>query len=313
MSRQWIGVDVSKRHLDAAARPAGTHKRFANDQEGHAELITWLAQFSDCHVVMEPTGGYERAFVRALLERGVVFSVVNPRQVRDFAKATGKLAKTDTIDAHAIAHFGEAIQPEVRAQPDDATAEIEALLNRRRQLVDMRTMESNRRQLASRPIKLRIEATMKFLNDQIEEIDRELDDQIRKSPRWREHEDLLTSVPGVGPITARTLTAMLPELGTISRKKIAALVGVAPFNHDSGDSGRKRRIRGGRGAVRHVLFMAASVAARFNPVISQVYARLIAAGKAPKVALVACMRKLLTILNAMVRNNQPWALAAQSA
>ena len=310
---QWIGVDVSKKHLDVAARPTGLYTRFSNDEEGQLGFVKWLAQFGDCHVVMEPTGGYERALMRVLLEGGVVFSVVNARQVRDFAKATGKLAKTDKIDAHVIAHFGEAIQPEVRAQPDDATAVIEALLQRRRQLIDFRTMETNRRQLASPSIRPSIEATVKFLNERIDELDRDLDDRIRNSPRWREHEDLLTSVPGVGPITARTLTAMLPELGTMNRKKIAALVGLAPFNDDSGDSGRRRHIRGGRSAVRHVLYMAALVAVRFNPVFSIAYARLISAGKAPKVALVACMRKLLVVLNAMVRDKKPWALAAETA
>jgi transposase len=307
MTIEWIGVDISKTQLDVAARPSGQHRQYANDREGRRALVKWLSQFGSCHVVMEPTGGYERAFTRTLLESRIVFSVVNARQIRDFAKATGKLAKTDKIDAHVIAHFGEAIQPEARALADEETAEIEALLSRRRQLIDMRTMETNRRQLASAPIRARIDASVDFLNQQIEEIDKELDDRIRKSPRWREHEDLLTSVPGVGPITARTMTAMLPELGTLNRKQIAALVGVAPFNDDSGDSSRRRRIRGGRAAVRQVLYMATVASLRFNPAIKALYNRLIAAGKPAKVALVACMRKLLTILNAMVRANRPWA------
>jgi transposase len=212
-----------------------------------------------------------------------------------------------------IAHFGEAIQPEVRVLPDDATSEIETLLQRRRQLIDMRTMETNRKQLASPSMRLRIERSVKFLNVQIEEIDRELDDRIKKSPRWREHEELLTSVPGIGSITARTLTAMLPELGRLDRKRIAALVGVAPFNCDSGENAGKRRIRGGRSAVRSVLYMAAVSASQHNPIIQGFYKRLILKGKSPKVALTACMRKLLVTLNAMVRSNKSWELAAQNA
>jgi transposase len=310
MTMQWIGVDVSKKHLDVAARPSGLHARFANDEEGRLQLVAWVQQFGPSHVVMEPTGGYERAFMRVLVEHNVVFSVVNARQIRDFAKATGKLAKTDKLDAHVIAHFGEAIQPEVRAQTDEETAEIEALLHRRRQLIDMRTMETNRRQLANSAVRKRIESSIEFLNKQINEIDDELNGRIRKSPRWREHEDLLTSVPGVGPITARTMTAMLPELGKLNRKKIAALVGLAPFNDESGESRGKRHIRGGRAAVRHVLYMAAISAVRCNPVIAALYGRLQAAGKSHKVALVACMRKLLTILNAMARTDKAWALPA---
>jgi transposase len=306
MTTEWIGVDISKKQLDVAARPSGQHRQYANDREGRRALVKWLSEFSSCHVVMEPTGGYERAFMRELLESRIVFSVVNARQIRDFAKATGKLAKTDKIDADVIAHFGEAIQPEARALPDEKTAEIEALLSRRRQLIDMRTMETNRRELASAPIRKRIDASVVFLNKQIEEIDEDLDDRIRKSPRWREHEDLLTSVPGVGPITARTMTAMLPELGKLNRKQIAALVGLAPYNDDSGESGRPRHIRGGRAAVRQVLYMATVSSLRCNPVIGELYKRLTAAGKLAKVALVACMRKLLTILNAMVRTNRPW-------
>lgn len=313
VTTQWIGVDVSKKHLDVAARPAALHARFPNDEAGLRSVVKWLAQFDVCHVVMEPTGGYERHLTRVLLEAGVAFSVVNARQIRDFAKATGKLAKTDKIDAHVIAHFGEAIQPEIRTLPDDATAEIEALLQRRRQLVDMRTMETNRKQLASASIKSRIGVSVKFIDEQIDELDREIGDRIRKSPRWREHEDLLTSVPGVGPITARTLTAMLPELGRLNRKQIAALVGLAPFNSDSGDCAGKRHIRGGRAPVRSVLYMAAVSASQHNPLISSFYNRLVAKGKAPKIALTACMRKLLVILNAMVRSKTPWHLVAQNA
>lgn len=313
MATNWIGVDVSSKRLDVASRPQGERLHFSNDEVGLAGLVEWLKQRGDCHVVMEPTGGYERPLTRALLDAGVMFSVVNARQIRDFAKATGKLAKTDAIDADVIAHFGQAVGPGSRTQPDESTREIEALLQRRRQLIDMRTMESNRKRLAAKHIRHRIDASIKFIDEQIEEIDRELDAQIRNSPRWREHEDLLTSVPGVGLITARTITAMLPELGKLNRKQIAALVGVAPFNDESGESNRRRHIRGGRAAVRHVLYMAALTATRYNPVIAALHARLVAAGKAPKVALIACMRKLLVILNAMVRNQVAWNATLKTA
>lgn len=307
---QWIGVDVCKSHLDVAARPSGQQARFANDEAGRQKLSLWLGQWPQCHVVMEPTGGYERALMRVLLERQILFSVVNARQIRDFARATGKLAKTDRLDAQVIAHFGEALTPAPRPLPDESTTHLEALLGRRRQLVDMRVMETNRRQLATPAISLRIEQSLDFLRQQIQQIDEELDQLIKNSPGWREHENLLTSVPGVGPVTARTLTAMLPELGKLSRKQIAALVGVAPFNRDSGFSMGKRSIRGGRGPVRHVLYMASVSACRHNPVLVAMYLRLRAAGKAAKVALVACMRKLLTILNAMARDNATWQGAA---
>lgn len=310
---QWIGIDISKDFLDVAARPADQQSRFTNDDSGRQQLLEWLKQWSLCHVVMEPTGGYERALTRGLLENHIMFSVVNARQIRDFARATGKLAKTDRIDAQLIAHFGEAIKPQPRPGLDDSTAHLEALLSRRRQLVDMRVMETNRRPLATAAIRLKLDLSIAFLVEQIKQLDDELDQQIKSSPRWREHENLLTSVPGVGPVTARTMTAMLPELGKLNRKQIAALVGLAPFNQDSGSSVRKRHIRGGRGAVRHVLYMAALSGAYHNPVLSQLYTRLTTAGKLHKVALVACMRKLLTILNAMVRSQKSWQFVTKTA
>jgi len=303
---QWIGIDVSKAHLDAAARPSENTARFTNDPQGHQALGRWLQQQGPCHVVLEPTGGYERALTRALLEHKVAFSVVNARQIRDFARATGRLAKTDRLDAQAIAHFGQALQPLPTQSLDESTQELEALLVRRRQLVDMRVMEQNRRPLASRHIRPRIEESIRFLTAQLEQLDQELDQNIRQSPRWREHEDLLTSVPGVGPVTARTMMTMLPELGKLSRKQIAALVGVAPVAHDSGAHRGRRCIRGGRAAVRHVLYMAAVSSAKHNPTLKALYERLRLAGKQAKVALVACMRKLLTILNALVRDQKPW-------
>lgn len=305
---QWIGIDVSKAHLDVAARPAEKTARFANDPEGHQALCRWVADLGEAHVVLEPTGGYERVLLRALLEHKVPFSVVNARQIRDFARATGKLAKTDRLDAQVIAHFGEALKPLPTGSMDPSTQELEALLQRRRQLVDMRVMEQNRRPLALRSMRSRIDQCIRFLTEQLEQLDEELDQRIRNSPHWKEHEELLTSVPGVGPITARTMLAMLPELGTLGRKQIAALVGVAPVAHDSGMQRGQRHIRGGRGAVRHVLYMAAVSAAKHNPVLKALYERLLEAKKLPKVALVACMRKLLTILNALMRDQKPWLL-----
>lgn len=310
---QWVGIDVSKAQLDVATRPIESRARFSNDSEGHLALGRWLAQQGSCHVILEPTGGYERSLVRALLEHQVPFSVVNARQIRDFARATGKLAKTDGLDARVMAHFGEAIKPLPQGSLDESTQYIEALLLRRRQLVEMRVMEGNRRTLAPARIRPRIEQSLRFLTTQIEALDQELDQHIRSSPRWREHEELLTSVPGVGPVTARTMGAMLPELGKLSRKQIAALVGVAPIARDSGTMSGKRHISGGRAAVRHVLYMAAVSATRHNPVLRLLYERLLAVGKLPKVALVACMRKLLTILNSMVRHQARWHFSPQSA
>jgi transposase len=309
---QWIGIDVSKDHLDVYARPSGEACRLGNDDSGRKALRKWLMRYADCHVVMEPTGGYERALVRELFEAKILFSVVNARQIRDFARATGRLAKTDRIDAQVIAHFGEAVKPQPRTEGDPHAELMEALLVRRRQLIEMRVMESNRKPLASTVIRPRIDQVIATLNAQIEQIDQELEQLIKQSPAWREHEDLLVSVPGVGPVTARTMSAMLPELGTLDRKQIAALVGVAPFNQDSGLCKGKRRIRGGRGAVRDVLYMAALSGSVHNPVLKSLYARLSAAGKQHKVALVACMRKLLTILNAIVRDRKPWQFSAQT-
>jgi transposase len=302
----WIGIDVSKDRLDVYARPSGEAAQFDNDDSGRKALRKWLVRYADCHVIMEPTGGYERALVRELFEAKIVFSVVNARQIRDFARATGRLAKTDKIDAQIIAHFGEAIKPQPRTQLDPHAELLEALVVRRRQLIDMRVMESNRRGLAANALKPRIDQHVADLNAQIAQIDDELDTLIKQSPAWREHEDLLTSVPGIGAVTARTLSTMLPELGKLDRKQIAALVGLAPFNHDSGLHKGKRHCRGGRYAVRAVLYMATLTATQFNPVIRQMYERLIAGGKLFKVAMTACMRRLICILNAMVRDQKPW-------
>jgi transposase len=277
-----------------------------NDEKGRAEVCKRLGKLHPDRVVLEPTGGYEQGIVQALARAKLPVVVVNARQTRDFAKALGKLAKTDQIDADVLAHFGEAVRPEVRALPDEAHRELEALVNRRRQLVDMRSAEIKRKQTAPAVVHPSIELMIEFLTRQIDDVDRDLHGLIRRTPAWREADDLLQSVPGVGPVLSSTLTALVPELGKLNRKQIAALVGVAPFNRDSGLGERKRVIWGGRAPVRAVLYMAASVARRYNPAIRRFYDRLLEMGKPRPVVLVACMRKLLTLLNAVARDCRPW-------
>jgi transposase len=307
----FVGIDVSKQVLDVALRPEGTLFRVSNDEEGWATLVTRLTTVAPSLIVLEATGGYERSVVAALALARLSVVVVNPRQVRDFAKATGKLAKTDAIDASVLAHFGDAVRPEPRPIQDDSLLALAELLTRRRQLVEMITAETNRMHMVRDPaLRKSVFKHVQWLKRQLDEIDQELDSSLKKLPLWREREQLLRSVPGIGPVTARTLLAELPELGTLDHRKIAALVGVAPLNRDSGASIRgKRRIWGGRATVRAALYMAALVATRHNPTIRATYRRLLQAGKPKKVALVACMRKLLTALNAMVRTNTPWTLA----
>lgn len=301
-----VGIDVSKAHLDVAVRPTNETFKVTNDEKGHAELLKRLKKMALERIVLEPTGGYETAVVRVLVAAKFPVVVVNARQVRDFAKATGRLAKTDAIDADVLAHFGEALKPEIRPLANEAQRELEALVSRRRQLVDMRSAEAKRKETAPRVVHPSIDDVIEFLTKQIDDVDNDLHKLIRNTPAWRESDDLLQSVPGIGVVTSTTMTALVPELGTLNRKQIAALVGVAPYNDDSGRGERKRKTWGGRSPVRAVLYMATSVARRFNPVIAGFYDRLIAAGKAPKVALVACMRKLLTMLNAMVRDRRAW-------
>jgi len=257
-------------------------------------------------IVLEASGGYETLVVQALASAKLPVVVVNARQVRQFAQATGRLAKTDRIDADVIAHFGEAVQPAIRPLPDDAHRQLEALVSRRRQLVEMRADELKRKQTAPPVVHPNLDAVIEFLTKQIDDIDGDLQVLVRSSPAWREADDLLQSVPGVGPVLAITLTALLPELGTLSRKQIAALVGVAPFNNESGKRDGKRTIWGGRAPVRAVLYMAALAARRCNTMLKAVYERLVDRGKTQKVALVACMRKLLVALNAMVRDRRAW-------
>jgi len=303
----FIGIDVSKARLDVCARPGGRVWKVNNDEAGIAQLVGEVAELRPALVVMEPTGGFEMPAAAALAVAGIPLAVVNARQVRDFAKAVGKLAKTDVIDAEVLARFGEAVRPEPRGMPDEQTQELSAQLTRRRQIVEMLTAETNR-MYAARVEKLRkrIYAHVKWLRQQLKDADDDIDRHLRETPIWREKDDLLQSVPGVGRVLSRTLLAELPELGTLDRREIAALVGVAPINRDSGTSHRKRVTWGGRAVVRAPLYMAALVATRHNPIIRTTYERLLAAGKAKKLALVACMRKLLVILNAIVRDRRPW-------
>lgn len=303
-----VGVDVSKDRLDVAVRPSGEAFSVANTEDGHKELRKRLLKLRPARVVLEPTGGYETAVVQILIAAKLPVVVVNARQVRNFAQALGRLAKTDRIDADVLAHFAQALRPEIRALPQQALRELEALVSRRRQLVDMRAAEIKRRQTAPPAVHPNIDAHVEFLSRQIDDLDDELKKQIRTSPAWREADELFQSVPGVGPVLSSTLLAFVPELGQLDRKQIAALIGVAPFNNDSGNGQRKRMIWGGRAPVRAVLYMAASAARRFNPPIAALYERLLERGKQPKVAIVACMRKLLTILNAIKRDGRAWAL-----
>jgi transposase len=313
MSTQGMvaGIDVSKDWLDVAL--GSESLRVPNEAQGVAGLIERLRKLEVELVVMEATGGYETQAASAIAGAGLKLAVVNPRQVRDFAKATGRLAKSDRIDAHVIAAFGQAIEPEIVRLPDEQARELQDLLLRRSQLVGMRVQESNRLALMQGAMRKQIKSHIAWLDRAIDEVNTDLTARLRQSPAWCEKDELLQSFKGVGPITSGTLMTSLPELGALDRRAIAALVGVAPFNRDSGAFRGRRAIWGGRAHVRHILFMAAISAIRSNPVIKAFYERLIARGKPHKVAVIACMRKMLTILNAMLRSNTPWTPAVQGA
>ena len=302
----FVGIDVSKARLDVGVRPSDERTSVPYDAHGITTLIAQLTQVQPTRIVMEATGGLERLLLRALVDAALPVIVVNPRQVRDFAQATGQWAKTDTLDAQVLARFAEVIQPSLRVIPDAQTQELAALLARRRQVLAMQGAEQHRLDRAPDRVRKRIEVHVRWLRDELARLDADLDDLIQQSPVWRTREELLQSVPGIGPVMSRTVLAELPELGLLNRKQIAALVGVAPFNRDSGQLRGHRTIWGGRASVRRVLYMAALVATRWNPVIRLFYQRLRTAGKAPKVALVAAMRTLLTMLNAMVHTGTPW-------
>jgi transposase len=300
------GIDVSKAALDVALRPSGEHWCSTNDEAGITELVGRLQPLAPHLIVLEATGGLERLVVAALALAGLPLAVVNPRQVRDFAKATGRLAKTDALDAAVLAHFAEAIRPEPRPLPDEESQALAALVERRRQVVGMLTAEKNRYQQALPPVRAAVAAHIAWLEQALKELDAELDQRLRASPLWRERDHLLRSVPGVGPTVSLTLLAHLPELGQGSVKHVATLVGLAPLNRDSGTWRGTRAIWGGRRQVRAALYMAALVGVRYNPVLRTFYERLLARGKPKKLALTACMHKLLTILHAVLRDHTPW-------
>ena len=307
----FVGIDVSKHRLDIHLRPAGESFTIDYDAKEVAALIERLLALEPTLVVLEATGGLEVRLAAALAAAGLPVAVVNPRQVRAFARALGWLAKTDRLDAKAIARFAEAVRPPVRPLPDEATRHLAALLARRRQLLEMLVAERNRRQAAGPALHERIDAHLRWLEEALAEIERDLGGTVRASPIWRAtKEELLRSVPGIGPVSARMLLAQLPELGSLTRRQVAALVGVAPFSRDSGKMRGKRTIWAGRAALRACLYMAAVAAARgANPMIAAFYRRLRLAGKPAKLALTACMRKLVVTLNAMLRTNTAWKQA----
>lgn len=302
----FVGIDISKARLDVALRPAESTFTVSYDDAGLATVVDRLSALAPVAIVVEATGGLEVLLSGALAAAGLPVAVVNPRQVRDFARATGRLAKTDALDAQILAQFAEAVRPACRPLPDASTQQLAALITRRRQLVEMLTAEKNRRGCAPRGMRSQIQIHIDWLAQHVAQLDQDLTTAVQASPIWREHDELLRSVPGIGPVVTRTLLAELPELGTLTGKQIAALVGVAPLNRDSGTFRGKRTVWGGRATVRAVLYMGALVAARHNAVLKAFYQRLRAAGKAPKVALTACMRKLLTMLNAMLKHRTPW-------
>jgi transposase len=302
----FVGIDISKATLDIACLPDGESWTVTNDDLGLAELAPRLIALAPVLVVLEATGGFEMLAAITLAKVGLPIAVVNPRQVRDFAKAMGRLAKTDALDAGILADFAQRVRPEPRPLPDEAALLLESLLTRRRQIVDMLTAEKNRLGVARGPVKRDISQHIRWLEKRLADVDGDLQEAVTASPLYQAKADLLRSVPGVGPVTTLTLLATLPELGQLSRHQIAALVGVAPMNRDSGTMRGKRMVWGGRAPVRAVLYMAALVGLQHNPVLRAFYERLRAAGKPFKVAATACMRKLLTILNAMLRHNRHW-------
>lgn len=306
-----IGIDVSNTQLDVAQRPEGQRLVFSQTPVGIERLVAHVRSLNPSAIVLEATGGLEVPVASAVAVAGLPVAVVNPRQVRDCAKATGRLAKTDALDASILARFAEAVRPAPRQLPDAATHEVSAQLSRRRQLIEMRVAEHNRLGRAPRRIQQQLRNHLTWLDRQVAAIEEELAQRIKSTPIWRERDNLLQSVPGVGPTLSRTLVAELPKLGTLTRHQIAALVGVAPVNRDSGTLRGRRTTWGGRAVVRAVLYMGTLAAVRWNPVLNAFYQRLRAAGKAPKVALVACMRTLLTILNAMLKHQTPWSLIVQ--
>ena len=303
----YVGIDVAKAQVDVAIRPTNDRWEIPRDEAGIRKLVSQMKTLEPVMVLLEASGGLELPLVAALAAEAVPVVVVNPRQVRDFARATGKLAKTDALDAAVLAHFAEAVRPPVRPLRDAETQVLNSMAARRHQVMTMLVSEKNRLSAATTvAVRPRIEAHFAWLERELDDLDEGLRQTLRQSPVWREKDDLLRTVPGVGEQLSITLLAYLPELGTLDRRQIAALVGVAPFNRDSGTLRGKRTVWGGRARVRAALYMGALVASRFNPVIQDFYQRLLAAGKPKKLALTACMRKLLVILNSMLKHGSPW-------
>ena len=302
----YVGIDVSKAQVDVAVRPTDVRWEAPNDEKGIRQLVSRLKALQPAIVLLEASGGLELPLVAALATEEAPVVVVNPRQVRDFAKATGKLAKTDSLDAAVLAHFAEAVRPPVRPLRDADTQVLNSLVARRHQVMTMLVSEKNRLSAAAIAVRPRIETHIAWLKRELDDLEKSLRKTLRQSPVWREKDDLLRTVPGVGEQLSLTLLAYLPELGTLDRRQIAALVGVAPFNRDSGTLRGKRTVWGGRARVRAVLYMGALVATRHNPVIRDFYRRLLAAGKPKKLALTACMRKLLIVLNSILKHRSPW-------
>jgi transposase len=303
---QWIGIDVSKATLDVYFRPMGKAIKVSNNEEGITDLVKQLKKVEINLIVLEATGGLETEAIIQLQAAMLPVAMINPRQGRDFAKATGRLAKTDAIDAQILAHFGEAMKPSLLAIESDSARQLSELVSRRRQLVEMRTAEKNRSSRARGKALSNIKAHLEYLERTIEELNQEIEQLNQSNQSWVDKINLVKTVPGIGQVISSTLVADLPELGQLTAKQISRLVGVAPINHDSGQHQGKRRISGGRAHVRAVLYMGAVVAMRHNPIIKDFYERLVERGKSKKLALTACVRKMLVILNAMVRANQPW-------
>jgi transposase len=305
-SNIYVGIDVSKSTLDVAIGTDGEYWQASNDRNGIQRTISRLVDIQPELIIVESTGGLEKALMTELYKAGLPFALVQPRRVREFARSIGLLAKTDKIDARLLARFGEAVKPPMTRLPSEAEQYLNALMVRRRQLLDMVVIENNHLSTTRLSMRTKVEQHMDWLNKELQELDQEINDQVHQTPQFKEKEKILRSAKGVGPVLCAKLLSGVPELGTINRKKIAALVGVAPFNDESGHRRGKRRTKGGREDVRNVLYMATLAAARSNPVIKSFYQHLVKRGKEKKVALVACMRKFLTILNAMIRDMQPW-------
>ncbi len=306
MDAQYVGIDVSKDRLDVHVQPDGQTFAVARDGEGLAALIELLKPLTPRMIAVEATGGFETIVAAAVGGAGLPLAVVNPAQVRHYAQALGKRAKTDAVDAEVIARFAQATQPEPRPLPDEATRELAELVGRRRQIIAMMVAERQRATRLPKRLKRSCERVVRMLERELATLDADIDDSVRGSPAWREKEDLFASVPGIGSITARTLIAELPELGQLDRRRISSLVGIAPFTRQSGQWRGKSCIGGGRSSVRTALFIATLSAVRFNPIVRAFRDRLVAAGKPKMVAIVACMRKLLTILNAVARDKKQW-------